>query len=224
MSDTVIRGDKYTLYRGDCLEILPTLAAGSVDAVVTDPPYGCGKADWDCAFPVAWYQEARRIGRMVAIITGSAGLADTIPLVGDDFVDVIAAWNLNSLTRGPLGFNNWLAACIAGAGPHGSNGPNFFEFAVRGEMPDHPSPKPIEYMVKLISRLTNPDHLILDPFMGSGTTGVACARTGRRFVGIELDPGYFEIAARRIADAYAQPLLLPATETAPQPEQAEMAL
>ncbi len=57
-------------------------------------------------------------------------------------------------------------------------------------------------MVQLIKQYTNPGDLVLDPFMGSGTTGVACARTGRHFIGIELDTEYFDLAARRIANAY----------------------
>lgn len=196
------------LYLGDCLEVMRTLPDGCVGAVVTDPPYGCGKADWDDAFPTAWYRESRRIAKTVVIITGAPGLKDTVPLVGFDFVDVVAARNLNALTRGPMGFNNWLAAVVAGEKPKTANGPNFFEFAVRGQMPDHPSPKPIEYMLKLVARLTNPGDTILDPFMGSGTTGVACAKTGRNFIGCEIDPAYFAIAERRIAEAQMQlPLL-----------------
>lgn len=62
-------------------------------------------------------------------------------------------------------------------------------------------------MVWCIENYTQPNDLIIDPFMGSGTTGVACAQLGRRFVGIELDPDYFRIARKRIETAYAQPLL-----------------
>jgi tRNA/tmRNA/rRNA uracil-C5-methylase (TrmA/RlmC/RlmD family) len=123
-------------------------------------------------------------------------------LVGDDFLDIVAAWNLNSLTRGNIGFNNWLGAVVAGKKPR--QGPNFFEFAVRGEMPAHPSPKPIEYMLKLIARLTDEGDTVLDPFMGSGTTGVACAKLGRNFIGYEINPDYFAIAEKRIAEAQLQ--------------------
>ena len=207
----------YTLHLGDCLEYLRTLPDGSVDAVITDPPYGCGKADWDDSFPMAWYADAKRVGGMVCIITGSSGLKDSVALVGDDFVDIIAARNLNNLTRGPLGFNNWIGACVAGTRPIG-NSWNFFEFAVRGEMPDHPTPKPIEYMCRLLLRTTAPGATVLDPFMGSGTTGVACMQTGRNFIGCEIDPGYFAIAKKRIEDAAAQPPLIP-HESEPKHEQ-----
>lgn len=141
---------------------------------------------------------------MVVIITGSVGTKDSMRLVGDDYIDTVAAWNLNSLTRGPIGFNNWLAAVVACSKPKKKNGQNFFEFAVRGEMPDHPSPKPIEYMLKLISRLTNENDTIFDPFMGSGTTGVAAVQLGRNFIGCEIDPKYFAIAEKRIKQAQLQ--------------------
>lgn len=194
------------LYLGDCLDILPTLAAGSVSAVVTDPPYGCGKAEWDSSFPAAWYGQVRRFGALSAIITGPEGLRDSVPLVGDDFIDVISARNLNGMTRSAAGFGNWLAAVISIARP--PQGVTFFEFVVRGEMPEHPSPKPIDYMLKLIARLTKEGDTILDPFMGSGTTGVAAVKLGRNFIGIEREPKYFEIARKRIAEAEAQPALL----------------
>jgi len=192
------------LHLGDCLEYMRGMEAGSVDAVITDPPYGCGKADWDDAFPISWYSEAKRIGRVIVIITGSSGTKDSMRLIGDDFIDMIAAWNLNSLTRGPLGFNNWLAAVIACNKPIKSNQQNFFEFAVRGQMPDHPSPKPIEYMRKLVDKITNPGDTVFDGFMGSGTTGVAAVQLGRNFIGCEIDPIYFAIAEKRIKQAQLQ--------------------
>ena len=209
----------FTLYQGDCMDILPTLAVGSVDAVITDPPYGCGKASWDEAFPVEWYGQARRIARLVAIITGSSGLKDSIPLVGGDFVDVISARNLNGMTRGPIGFGNWIGAVVACGKP--APGPNAFDFTVSGCMPPHPSPKPLEYMRKLIFRLTAPGDTVLDPFMGSGTTGVAAIMEGRRFIGIELDPGYFAIAKRRIETAQPPLFVQDAPALAPA-EQAAM--
>jgi site-specific DNA-methyltransferase (adenine-specific) len=194
-----------TLICGDCLDVLPGLASGSVDAVVTDPPYGCGKAEWDDLFPQKWYAEARRLAPMVVIITGSEGIKDSVPLVGADYVDTIAARNLNGMTRSAAGFGNWLAAVVAGRKP--PQGVTFFEFAVRGEMPPHPSPKPIEFMRKLVARLCKPGQTILDPFMGSGQTGIAAVELGCNFIGIEKDPHYFAIAQRRIEQAQAQPAL-----------------
>jgi DNA modification methylase len=81
---------------------------------------------------------------------------------------------------------------------------------------EHPTQKPVEVMEWCLGFL--PDaRTILDPFMGSGTTGVACAKLGRSFIGIEIDPGYFDIACRRIEDAYKQPDLFVARE--PQAKQ-----
>ncbi len=184
------------LILGDCLDVLKTLPSGSVDAVITDPPYGVGKAAWDAEFPTAWYDEARRVAKTVAVITGSSGLKDTIPLVGEDFLDVMSFRNMNGMTRGPLGFGNWLAVVVAGEKP--KQGQNAFRFYVKGNMPDHPSPKPIEFMQLVVQRLSSEFATILDPFMGSGTTGVACLQTGRNFIGVEIDPAYFAIAEKRI--------------------------
>jgi site-specific DNA-methyltransferase (adenine-specific) len=72
----------------------------------------------------------------------------------------------------------------------------------------HPTEKPIELITKFLELYSNPGATVFDPFMGSGTTGVACAQTGRNFMGCEIDPGYFEIAQRRIAEAQQQPALL----------------
>lgn len=69
----------------------------------------------------------------------------------------------------------------------------------------HPTEKPVALMRELVSLFSNPDQIILDPFMGSGTTLVACAKTGRKGIGIELNEAYFDIACRRVEDAYKQP-------------------
>ncbi len=192
----------YQLVLGDCLEFMKGLPDGSVDAVITDPPYGINKAEWDTEFPTDWYVYAKRIARTIGVITGSAQLNKSIALVGDDFIEVIAGRNLNGMTFSPIGFGNWLACVIAGDKP--KQGVTFLEFSVKGKMPDHPSPKPIEYMTKLILRLSSEGDTIFDPFMGSGTTGVACVQTQRNFIGCEIDPKYFAIAQRRIEDAAAQ--------------------
>ena len=73
----------------------------------------------------------------------------------------------------------------------------------------HPVAFPIELPARCIGAATDPNDLVLDPFMGGGTTGVACAHIGRKFIGIELEPKYFDIACRRIDDAYRQAPLIP---------------
>lgn len=73
------------------------------------------------------------------------------------------------------------------------------------EIVDHPCPKPESVWKKFIARFSREAEVVLDPFMGSGTTGVACVKLGRKFIGIEIEPKYFDIACRRIEQAYAQP-------------------
>lgn len=104
--------------------------------------------------------------------------------------------------------------------------PNFFEcdsyrFGQPGKVA-HPTQKPLQLIQWQVGLLTAPGDIVLDPFAGSGTTGVACARLGRRFIGIEIDDGYFNIAVRRIAAAYAQPDMLIEAARAPAPVTPDM--
>lgn len=200
--------DDVTLYQGDCRDILPTL--GKVDAVVTDPPYGIGASHgtgkygrlkfhdsggsrWDDApGDVAWIVESG----LPAIVWGG-NYFDLPPsraflvwdkgngFKGRDFAECELAWcsfdgNARVLTYDPL---------------------------ARGDYRDkaHPTQKPVAVMRWAIERVNG--DLILDPFMGSGTTGVACVQLGRSFIGIELEPTYFDIACRRIADELKRPRL-----------------
>jgi site-specific DNA-methyltransferase (adenine-specific) len=82
---------------------------------------------------------------------------------------------------------------------------------------DHPTQKPEAVMWPLIEASSNPGETVLDPFMGSGTTGVVCAKKGRKFIGIEIDEKYFDIACRRIEEAHRQPDMF--IHRAPEPEQ-----
>jgi DNA modification methylase len=206
------------LFHGDCLEVLRTLGAGSVDAVVTDPPYGIGAnrmtlgngttriyrgdGDWDVSPPSAeTFDILRQLSRH-QIIWGGNYFADALPasrcwLVWDkltgknDFADCELAWtNLDSVVKKYTRL--WL----------GAN-------ARDGVARVHPTQKPVELMMWCLEMLPT-NCTILDPFMGSGTTGVACVKTGRNFIGIELDKGYFDIAQRRIAEAQMQMPLLEA--------------
>jgi DNA modification methylase len=87
------------------------------------------------------------------------------------------------------------------------------------EKAGHPTQKPIQLMQWCLGFIPGAK-TVLDPFMGSGTTGVACVNLGRAFIGVELDPDYFDIACRRIAEAYKQPRLF--EEPRPKPVQAVM--
>jgi site-specific DNA-methyltransferase (adenine-specific)/modification methylase len=212
MSEPVIIGNA-TLYLGDCRDILPTL--GKVDAVVTDPPYGIGEAagkaktrgklakaidygndDWDSQ-PIDndLIASVRASGRWNIIFGGNYYdcPATSCWLVWDkingenDFADCELAWtNLpKAVRRIRFLWNGMLRA----------NGEQ------RG---DHPTQKPIGVMKWCIGHLPEPNETILDPFMGSGTTGVAAVQMGRKFIGIEREPKYFDIACKRIEDAQRQ--------------------
>ncbi len=189
-----------TLYCGDCMDILPTL--GRVDAVVTDPPYGIGinksnRLSVSRGFGgETWDERAADLSWLLpmnipAIVWGGNyfDLPPTrAPLVWDknnagrDFADFEMAWsNLDMVARRIV------------MRPMNMDGGK-----------KHPTQKPIRVMEWCIGFL--PDaRTILDPFMGSGTTGVACAKLGRKFIGIEICEEYFDIACARIEAAYAQP-------------------
>jgi len=218
MTERVEIGDA-VLYLGDCLEILPTLP--KVDAVVTDPPYGIRKAEWDETFPTAWMENLQ--SDRLALMPGIWNL----PACPRQIAAMKYRWTLaghltNGMTRGCVGFGNWIACLLYsadGVSLHRLDG-DVRDFAVGTEpKPNHPSPKPLPYMLWIVGRITDPGMLVLDPFMGSGTTGVACAQLGRRFIGIEIEPRYFEIACRRIEDAQRQGRLF---DAAPEPEQASL--
>jgi site-specific DNA-methyltransferase (adenine-specific) len=180
---------------GDCLEILPTLSG--VDAVVTDPPYGIGKDDWDNEIP-NWLPLVE--GIPTAAFCGVVGMRDY------PTPDWCGAWvRAGSVQRNGRfgGFNNWepsLFFNIKRLANDTISEPNYHDKT------GHPTTKPTRLMVRLVERM--PGETICDPFMGSGTTGVACQRLGRKFIGIEREPKYFDIACRRIEEAMkAEPLL-----------------
>jgi len=197
------------LILGDCVSVMPLL--GKVDAVVTDPPYGIGESggqfrdrkggghrvlarkDWDVSRPSDVAFALVQSASDKQIIWGGNYFADLMPpskgwlywdkLMGGDFADGELAWtNLDRALRK-------FTMCNKMAGK------------------EHPTQKPVALMEWCLGFL--PDaKTILDPFMGSGTTLVACAKLGRKGIGIELDPDYFEIACKRVEEAYRQPDLL----------------
>ena len=96
-----------------------------------------------------------------------------------------------------LGKSVWNAGGKRGVYTHATNN--------AGRHGKHPTEKPVSLMCEIVRDFTDPDQTIFDPFMGSGTTGVACAKLGRKFIGIEIEESYFDIACKRIDDAYRQP-------------------
>ena len=189
------------LYHGDCLEILPTL--GKVDFIYADPPYGVGKADWDTEYFTGWEQIAIELSNNgVVANVGEKALPKAIAAFGDKFKGLFYAWNSNGMTRAPIGYQNVMVAVCAGKVKMGQN---YCKFVISDlSRKNHPTPKPIEYMKCVIARFSKENFMVLDPFMGSGTTGVACMELGRKFIGIEINEKYFDVACKRIDEAAKQ--------------------
>lgn len=194
-----------TLYLGDCMEIMPTL--DKVDAVITDPPYGIGqdggaqrtrgskrtngeKMGWDNSRPEKIVFDLMESIGVVRLYWGGNYFADYLPpsmgwlywekRMGGDFSDGELAWT--SQNRALRQFSHFK----------------------KNKGDEHPTQKPIELMRWCIEMCKNTPQTILDPFMGSGTTGVAAIQMGRKFIGIEREPKYFDIACERIEAASKQ--------------------
>ena len=202
-----------TLYCGDCREVLPTLP--KVDAVITDPPYGIGadrgaagggtdasgryarrpkqyEGGWDSARPQDF---ATLISAgQISIVWGGNYFADILPRGGRWlFWDKLNA--MPSYSDGEIAWTN-----LAGVSVKKFTQCNNGLASLRDGERAHPTQKPVNLMRWCLSFV--PDATtILDPYMGSGTTGVAAVQMGRKFIGIEREPKYFEIACRRIEDA-----------------------
>ena len=189
----------WQIIHGDCLEVLKTLPSGSVDAVVTDPPYGVDfrGASWDSCIP-NWIGEARRVAKVVVFTTGVTTLWDY------PRPDWVGCWYREaSNSRSKLGgFSHWSPVVVYGRPkfPVDSKKLHAIQHSYPKGFP-HPSPKPVALMEWIVGNAAGEGGTILDPFMGSGTTGVACVQTGRNFIGIEIDAGYCEIARKRIEEA-----------------------
>lgn len=198
-----------TLYLGDCLEVLSTL--GKVDAVVTDPPYGIGRdgqkkttgghggrkaydfKGWDKERPSRETFDLIRSVSAEQIIWGGNFFADMLPPAGRWLV-----WDKGQR----INQSDCELAYTSQDGALRVFTQNRVALLMEGA--EHPAQKPIEVMNWCLSFLPSA-RTILDPFLGSGTTLVACARRGKRGVGIEKDEGYFDIACRRIEESYRQP-------------------
>lgn len=220
----------YDLRQGDCLGVMAALQTGSVNAVITDPPYGMGfqsnrsksgprhaKIAADDRVDARWLAEAYRV-----LTPHGGGLL------------MFCDWNTSHLWRGHIesaGFtlksqviwdrmHHGMGDLRGGFAPmhdviwYATKGRRTFvngrpKSVLRHKRPSpsedngHPTCKPVELMVELTRAIDDGrGGAVLDPFMGSGSTGVACANLGRRFIGIELDAGYFGTARKRIGDAY----------------------
>lgn len=231
------------LYLGDCLEILPLL--GKVDAVVTDPPYsaqvhegargrGATTGGKDILIDFAPLTEDQFIqvaqacvataerwvvmtcDRLHAFAAEKAGLpvirlgvwtkADPAPQFSGD--RPATGWEPVLILHRP-GRKRW----------NGGGRPAVWHTRIVKNDAFHRTQKPLELVGAFVRDFSEAGETVLDPFMGSGTTGIACVKFGRRFIGIEIDEGYFDIACSRIRKAYAQPDLFIESPRSPEPKQ-----
>ena len=215
--------DGITIYHGDCREILPTLAAGSVDLVLTDPPYG------DVT------HEGARGGNGTRTLvdfasTTSADLTDFLerlsPICRRWFVATMEWRHISDMERRPpegwrfVRFGIWVkpngapqftgdrpatgwegvAILHKDGGRMAWNGGGHHAVWTANKIEgDHPTQKPLPLVSKWVGLFSDPGDLVFDPFMGSGTTLRAAKNMGRRAIGIELEERYCEIAARRLS-------------------------
>lgn len=209
MVELVIIGD-CQLYLGDCLEILPTL--NGFDTIVSDPPFGM-------AYQSSWRTDKH--DEIKGDFTDDY-LIWSCNLDAPHSKYIFCRWD--NLPNVPLPKscitwvkNNWTSGDLEHA--HGRQtelilfycgGKHFFPTGRPSDVlngrkafsNEHPTAKPVDVMRNIVEWT---DGVVCDPFMGSGTTGVACARLGRKFIGIEIEPKYFDIACKRIEEAYKQP-------------------
>lgn len=242
---------------GNCLDIMPTLSACSVDMVLADPPYGTTACRWDSVLPydLLWAGITHVAKRRAAIVmTASQPFTSALIMSNPRMYRYSYVWIKNRATgflnakRQPLRKTEDVLVFSSGAHlyiPQKTTGhrpvnsytkrtsdgttvgstkigisgggsterfpTNILDFPSRnpdGTSPEgnwHPTQKPVALMEYLIRTYTNEGDTVLDFTMGSGTTGVACVNTRRKFIGIELDAGYFEIARKRLADAQGLP-------------------
>lgn len=221
-----------TLHLGDCLEVMKSIPDKSVDAVITDPPYSSG--GYQESGKTSGSIGTRSTKTIMSDNLSTRGYLRLMTRVlratdADEFY-VFTDWKMwistfDAFEDSGIRVRNMLVwdKLQMGMGMPWRNQHELIAFGKRtsgsirsgkcgnvirckrsGNL-NHPTEKPVELIKELLSNC--PAQTILDPFMGSGTTGVACVQTGRNFIGIEIDPTYYAIAERRIAEAQAQPRL-----------------
>lgn len=234
---------RHTLYNGDCLQGMATIADGSAGLVITDPPYNLGLfmqkrnagvfrmrknhfvssgwddldyEEWDVkmrAFLCESFRVLRPNGSMI-IFMSLMKLESLIAAAqaAGFYYKTVGIWHkTNPIPRNmKLTFVNSTEAWVyfVKGGPSGvfnNQGKlvhDFFESSLtpasEKKFGGHPTQKPLKLVSHFVELLSNPDDLVVDPFMGSGTSGVACQKLGRKFFGIELEKDYVEVAAKRL--------------------------
>lgn len=213
------QGEGWVLYHGDCLAILPLLP--KVDAVVTDPPYGYNyesshaapttTAEW-MKKPIAGDADTSARDSVLAWAVGIPWACfGSIKRPGPNGTRATLVWDKGPASgMGDLRIPwkmSWELVFIGGFGWSGFRdegvlkGHRVVTRASMGRV--HPNEKPVSLLSHIVGK-TPANSVVLDPFTGSGTTGVACIKTGRKFIGIEIDEKYCEVAANRMRKAEAE--------------------
>ena len=204
-----------TLYLGDCLTVLPSIDRSAV--IITDPPYGVGLE----------YGEGvddsliASTDRLIAFVDTAVKAADIVLTTVGCFAIETAlyvqrppkwrlCWRKGITSRpSPVGFTDWEPVFVYGEGSVHRHAHDLFTAAPEkmGAW-GHPCPKSEDWAKQLIGRFSKAGDVICDPFLGSGTTGVAAVKGNRKFVGIEIESAYFDIACERIENAQRQERLI----------------
>jgi site-specific DNA-methyltransferase (adenine-specific) len=225
-----VLSDTVRIFLGDCRDVLPLF--WRVDAVATDPPYGVSLSG-----KVGHYRNEARAKRtdtyasyddtsenfdqiVVPAVTKAISIArSSIVFMADKSIFKLPPGHIggiflpNGCGMTAWGFQNFMHAVFYGADPFLAAGlgsrPNgkYGLYGNDSNKIDHPCAKPIAAMEWALTRVSFEGELVLDPFMGSGTTGVAAVNLGRKFIGIEIEPKYFDTARRRISEALSRPRL-----------------
>ena len=189
----------FTLHNGDCLEYMKTMQPASVDCIVTDPPYLEG--DFSYMLP-----EFLRVAKRVVLTPGKL---ESFNWIARQKPFWEYCWRMSSKSLGGsaclhIGWEPILAYHPP-LKPLGNDVLTFTQKIFDNMNGLHKWQKPLDLFSYLVSRWSSEGETVFDPFMGSGTTGVACVQLGRSFIGCEIDQRYFSIAEKRIKSAALQP-------------------
>jgi DNA modification methylase len=227
-----------TLYLGDCSEILPFL--NEADCVVSDPPWGLGQLTGGIgkernknAYQNYDDTEENIVTKVVPALKIAMELTGGRAIITPGIPQM---WNYPkpravggfyqpaAVGMGPWGFAGYNPVLFYGKDPRDGKGQNsvMIPLTQKASTNLHPCAKPMKAMMWMVTKGSLAGQTVLDPFMGSGTTGVACAKLGRKFIGIEIDETYFNIACERIQKAYDQPDMF--IEPPPKPTQEKLSL
>lgn len=224
IADVLSGRARYSIIHGDCLEVMPLIS--EVDHVIGDPPFTqrvsdgartrAGATEYGESFGLIDFDgidgmEAEIARRCISIAARWSILFCAFEQLGAYAEAAGDSWVRSGVWRKPDATPQFNGKCPAMCGEavaimrgrapmrwNGGGHPAFWEHVREHDRPDHPTPKPVPLMLELVELFTDSGELVLDPFAGSGTTGVACLRLGRRFIGIEKDAKYAALARERL--------------------------